>query len=79
MPREVRVVIISIGLVLAGALGTRPDTSSCPTCAGGAAFPLGASALFLALGIITLGATITVIQRILHVRSQARQQSIGTQ
>jgi phosphatidylglycerophosphate synthase len=76
MPREVRVVILSLGLILAGVLGTQPDNSSCPTCAGGMAFPLGASALFLALAIITLGATITVIQRILHVRNQARNQSI---
>jgi CDP-diacylglycerol--glycerol-3-phosphate 3-phosphatidyltransferase len=75
MPREVRIVILSLGLILAGVLGTQPDNSSCPTCAGGMAFPLGASALFLALAIITLGATITVIQRILHVRNQARHQS----
>jgi CDP-diacylglycerol--glycerol-3-phosphate 3-phosphatidyltransferase len=73
MPREIRIVILSVGLILAGLLGTRPDTSSCPTCAGGAAFGIGTSALFLALGIITIGATITTIQRILHVRSQARQ------
>lgn len=82
MPREVRIVILSLGLVLAGVLGTQPDNSSCPTCAGGMAFPLGASALLLALAIITLGATITVIQRIRHVRNQARHQStpepIGT-
>lgn len=75
MPREVRLVILSLGLILAGILGTQQDTSSCPTCAGGMAFPLGASAIFVALAIITLGATITVIQRILHVRHQARLQS----
>lgn len=75
MPREVRLVILSAGLVLAGILGTTPDTTSCPTCAGGAGVPLGVTVLFLALGLIALGATITVIQRILHVRSQARQQA----
>jgi CDP-diacylglycerol--glycerol-3-phosphate 3-phosphatidyltransferase len=75
MPREVRLVILSVGLVLAGLFGTIPDTSSCSTCAGGLAFPLGASALFLALGAITVGSTITVIQRILHVRQQAKRQS----
>lgn len=75
MPREVRVVVLSLGLILAGVLGTQPDASSCPTCAGGAAVPLGASALFLALAVIAAGATITVIQRILHVRNQARTQS----
>jgi phosphatidylglycerophosphate synthase len=78
MPREVRIVILSTGLILAGILGTVPDTSSCPTCAGGAAFGTGTSALFLALGIITVGATITVIQRILHVRSQARTHTTRT-
>jgi phosphatidylglycerophosphate synthase len=75
MPREVRLVILSVGLILAGILGTVPDTSSCPTCAGGLAFPPGAYALFLALGLITVGSILTVIQRILHVRQQAKRQS----
>jgi Phosphatidylglycerophosphate synthase len=75
MPREVRLVILSLGLVLAGLLGTMPDNSSCPTCAGGMAFPIGASALLLALAIIAVGSTLTVIQRILHVRHQANHQS----
>ena len=52
MPREVRLVILSIGLVFADAPNIK--------------------ALELALGIIAVGATITIIQRILHVRSQAR-------
>jgi phosphatidylglycerophosphate synthase len=51
MPREVRLVIISLGIVLTG-------TS------------IGITAIEFALGIILVGATITVIQRILHVRSQ---------
>jgi phosphatidylglycerophosphate synthase len=75
MPREVRLVILSLGLVLTGLVSTLPDTSSCPTCAGGAAFPPGVLALFLALGAITVGSTLTVIQRILHVRRQAIRQS----
>jgi Phosphatidylglycerophosphate synthase len=75
MPREVRLVILSLGLILAGLLGTMPDNSSCPTCAGGMAFPIGAYALFLALGVITVGSIITVVQRILHVRQQAKHQS----
>jgi CDP-diacylglycerol--glycerol-3-phosphate 3-phosphatidyltransferase len=79
MPREVRLVILSTGLILAGLLGTLPDTSSCPTCAGGGAFGIGTSALFLALGIITVGSILTTIQRILHVRSQAKHQSTRTQ
>lgn len=71
MPREVRLVILSVGLILAGVLGTVPDNSSCPTCTGGASFGIGTSALFLALGLISVGATITTVQRILHVRKQA--------
>lgn len=77
MPREVRLVILSLGLIVAGILGTAPSGIEDGT--GGVAFPVGASALLLALGIITLGATITVIQRILHVRDQARQQTSQTQ
>jgi phosphatidylglycerophosphate synthase len=53
MPREVRLVIISIGIVLTG-------TS------------IGLSAIEFALGIILVGSVLTVIQRILFVRSQAR-------
>jgi phosphatidylglycerophosphate synthase len=53
MPREVRLVIISIGIVLTG-------TS------------IGTSAIEFALGVVLVGAVITVIQRILHVRSQAK-------
>ena len=77
MPREVRLVILSLGLILAG-------------LAGGIAEPLlsmegvdlpgglyldtirGREFLTIALVVITIGATITVIQRILHVRSQAK-------
>jgi CDP-diacylglycerol--glycerol-3-phosphate 3-phosphatidyltransferase len=76
MPREVRLVVLSVGLALAGLLGNLPDTSSCPTCAGGASIGPGGLALLLALGIITLGSILTVIQRILHVRQQARRLSI---
>src|SRR6188474_2866401 len=56
MPREVRLVIISLGIVLTG-------TS------------IGISSLELALGVILVGSVITVIQRILHVRSQARSEA----
>ena len=76
MPREIRLVILSLGLVLAGLLGNLPDTSSCPTCAGGASIGPGGLALLLALGIITIGSILTVVQRILHVRRQAKRQSI---
>jgi CDP-diacylglycerol--glycerol-3-phosphate 3-phosphatidyltransferase len=53
MPREIRLVIISLGIVLTG-------TS------------IGISAIEFALGVILVGAVITVIQRILFVRSQAK-------
>lgn len=78
MPREVRLVILSAGLLFAGVFGTGPDDRSCPDCAGTMAFPIGAIALFGALAIITIGSILTTIQRILHVRSQAKQQSTQT-
>ena len=78
MPREVRLVILTFGLVLGGLLGTTvvvPDGGSAG--AGGAATPFGIVTIEIALGIIAVGATITLIQRILHVRSQALQQSLS--
>jgi CDP-diacylglycerol--glycerol-3-phosphate 3-phosphatidyltransferase len=80
MPREVRLVILSLGLIVAGLLGTTVEVSEVElTLAGSAALPPGIVALEIALAIITIGSTITVIQRILHVRSQAKQQSTRTQ
>lgn len=57
MPREVRLVILTVGLILTAATGIR--------------------GLEYALGIIIVGAIITVIQRILHVRRQAKQQALA--
>lgn len=59
MPREIRLVILSIGLVLAGT-------------------GIGLVALTVALAVIAIGATITVIQRIQHVRGQAKHQATTT-
>ena len=59
MPREVRLVIISLGTILTG-------TS------------IGIAAIEFALGVILVGAVITVIQRILFVRRQDQQQSTST-
>ena len=74
-PREVRIVILTLGLLGAGLLGTDPfANATCQTCAGGAAIPLGALALEAALGLITILSTITTIQRIVHVIQQDRQQ-----
>lgn len=71
MPREVRLVILTLGLVAAGLLGTGPVIAQGENGAGGAAFPPGVFVLFGALGIIALGSFITSIQRIAHVRTQA--------
>ncbi len=76
MPREVRLVILTAGLVVGSLLGTTvtvPDGGF--QGVGGAAVPFGIVTIEIALGIIAVGATITLIQRILHVRSQARQQA----
>jgi CDP-diacylglycerol--glycerol-3-phosphate 3-phosphatidyltransferase len=62
MPREIRLVILSLGLVLGGLLGMTPT---------GGAMPTGVAILFVALGIILVGSIITVIQRIVFVRRQA--------
>lgn len=83
MPREVRLAILSLGLILTGIEGTvNPflvlHTISLP---GGIDLALpwaGERWLALALAIITLGSTITVIQRILHVRSQAKSATTPT-
>jgi phosphatidylglycerophosphate synthase len=69
-PREVRILILTVGLLGAGVLGTS-IVSTCETCAGGAALPFGVLALEASLGLITLLATITTIQRILHVIDQS--------
>ncbi len=59
MPREVRLVIISLGIVLSG-------TS------------IGTTAIQFALGVVLVGAVITIVQRILYVRGQDQQQTTGT-
>jgi len=66
MPREVRLVVLCGGLVLGALLGTTPAGG------GGAAAPTGIAVIEGALAIIAIGATITVLQRILHTRVQAR-------
>jgi CDP-diacylglycerol--glycerol-3-phosphate 3-phosphatidyltransferase len=74
-PREVRIVILALGLVALGALGGIE-------MACGPMFPCpalldrrdGSILLVLALGLITILATITTIQRILHVRALAARE-----
>jgi phosphatidylglycerophosphate synthase len=67
-PREIRIVILTFGLVLAGLL---------PATAGGAATPPNVIALELALGLIAVLATITTIQRIVVTWKQARPTEQG--
>ena len=71
MPREVRVAILGVALIAASFLVA--DHSSCPTCAGGAVYPFDVLVIQGALAVIAIGATITAIQRILHVRAQSRE------
>jgi CDP-diacylglycerol---glycerol-3-phosphate 3-phosphatidyltransferase len=65
-PREVRTVIVVIGLVLAGLAGGL----------GAFMFPneAGITAIIGSLGLITILATITTIQRIVHVYLQAKKE-----
>jgi CDP-diacylglycerol--glycerol-3-phosphate 3-phosphatidyltransferase len=80
-PREVRLVILAIGLVAAGiAGGVGPETLvTCPANVGGCVDVLaslhrgGNGILGPTLGLITVLATVTTIQRILHVRAQAKE------
>ncbi len=73
MPFEVRLVILCGGLIAGGLIGADlvvPDGGF--QGAGGAAFPTGMLIIEGALAIIALGGAVTVIQRILHTRAQAR-------
>ena len=79
-PREVRLVILALGLIAAGiAGGLVPEPTPCVLIAGGCQDVLvadtgnGNGILGAILGIITILATITTIQRILHVRAQAKE------
>lgn len=79
-PREVRIAILTIGLVVAGlGGGVAPyPIIVCAANVGGCppADPhFGATALGLALGLIAILATITTIQRIVHVVSQSEGDS----
>ena len=72
MPREIRLVILCGGLVLGGLIGADlvvPEGGF--HGAGGAALPLGMLVIEGSLAIIAVGATVTVVQRVLHVRAQA--------
>ena len=59
MPREIRLIVLSIGLIVAGATANL-------------------TILSVALAIIAVGAVITVIQRIVQTRSQAKSADTTT-
>jgi CDP-diacylglycerol--glycerol-3-phosphate 3-phosphatidyltransferase len=64
-PREVRLAILSIGLLLAPS--PLVIATYAPRCIDGCALPITGGILTVALGAIAILATITTIQRILHV------------
>ena len=76
-PREVRIVILTIGLLLAGALGgvAYVDTGTLSLYLSlSDAWTGGRPALAIALGLITVLAFITTVQRIVHVIRQSPQE-----
>jgi CDP-diacylglycerol--glycerol-3-phosphate 3-phosphatidyltransferase len=77
MPREIRLVILSGGLIAGGLIGTTAGAAG--EGAGGASVPPGILVIEGALAIIAIGATITVIQRVLHTRAQARAAATTTE
>lgn len=77
-PREVRIAILTVGLLVTAAGGgvvpyvppvCAADVGGCPDLGS----QYGAVALTITLGLIAIFGTITTIQRILHVRAQARE------
>lgn len=79
-PREVRVVILAVGMVAVGLVGPVgswsfwcPDDLYTILCAAPDVYHAGDITLAIPLGLIAILATVTTIQRILHVRAQARE------
>ena len=75
-PREIRIAILVVGLLITASAGLFVDPA---TVSEGTRHVLtvphilGSTALAVTLGLITILATITAIQRILHVRAQSRE------
>jgi CDP-diacylglycerol---glycerol-3-phosphate 3-phosphatidyltransferase len=63
MPREIRLVLLCAGLVIGGVVG--PGVPAMDPA------PAGIVVIEVVLAVIAAGATLTVIQRVLHVRHQA--------
>jgi CDP-diacylglycerol--glycerol-3-phosphate 3-phosphatidyltransferase len=81
-PREVRIGLLSLGLILIGLIGQLPEDFVCGDlvgdlvdCLGGPSdmTSTGMATLVATLGLIAILATLTTIQRILHVRAQSRE------
>ncbi len=77
-PREVRLTILALGMIATGIAGGLGPTQvvTCPANVGGCQDVLvgsGNGILGPTLGIIAILATITTIQRVLHVRAQAKE------
>ena len=80
-PREVRIAILALGLIAMGFARPLDVGADCYEAAPGVfnclfsqgALTSAATILTLTLGIITILATITTIQRIVHARAQSRE------
>lgn len=74
-PREVRILILTLGLVATGLLGgVGIDVHDAPGLYDLYERPGGAYALGFVLGLIAILATLTTIQRIVHTINQASRQ-----
>lgn len=78
-PREVRIVILTVGLILVGLTGGIWDQAAQCALKGGCDADDGSAitnnfVLVGTLGLISVLATITVIQRILHVIAQSKKE-----
>ncbi len=74
-PRPERLVVLSVGLILTGALGgIAGAAASVAWPAQWPSFTDGSWALFVSLGIVVITSAITVVQRILFVRHQSVEQ-----
>ena len=71
-PREVRLVILAVAIVASGLTGGVAPLSGEPVILG---LSWGQLCMGAGLGLIAILATITIIQRVLHVRAQARKTS----
>jgi CDP-diacylglycerol--glycerol-3-phosphate 3-phosphatidyltransferase len=82
-PREVRLALLAAGLIIAALAGPFTVAAPCSETAPGdltciypfyASLPLtGSAILATTLGLITLLATVTAIQRVFHVGAQSRE------